>query len=159
MNLVATTQQVGAFIIDTTEQWGRSWIFLYRTVISLFKPPYRPFLYMTQVLQIGVNSMLVIGLIGLFTGAVLAVQGEYTLAKFGATAYTGPAVALSLIRELGPVLTALMVIASKPQVQRRAQSINQGPSAVDMARLLIAKGADVNARSKTGVTPLMVAAP
>jgi quinoprotein dehydrogenase-associated probable ABC transporter substrate-binding protein len=55
-------------------------------------------------------------------------------------------------------LTALMVIASKPQVQRRAQSINQGPSAVDMARLLIAKGADVNARSKSGVTPLMVAA-
>jgi ankyrin repeat protein len=43
-------------------------------------------------------------------------------------------------------------------VQRRAQSINQGPSAVDMARLLIAKGADVNARSKSGVTPLMVAA-
>ena len=110
MNLVATTQQVGSFIIDTTEQWGRSWIFLYRTVLALFKPPYRPFLYMTQLLEIGVNSMLVIGLIGLFTGAVLAVQGEYTLAKFGATAYTGPAVALSLIRELGPVLTALMVI-------------------------------------------------
>jgi len=110
MNLVATTQQVGAFIIDTTEQWGRSWIFLYRTVLALFKPPYRPFLYMTQLLQIGVNSMLVFGLIGLFTGAVLPVQGEYTLAKFGATAYTDSAVALSLIRELGPVLTALMVI-------------------------------------------------
>ena len=75
MNVVATTQQVGAFIIDTTEQWGRSWIFLYRTVLALFKPPYRPFLYMTQVLQIGVNSMLVIGLIGLFTGAVLAIAG------------------------------------------------------------------------------------
>jgi len=110
MNVVATTQQVGSFIIDTTEQWGRAWIFLYRTIFALFKPPYRPYLYMTQVLQIGVNSMLVIALIGLFTGAVLAVQGEYTLAKFGATAYTGPAVALSLIRELGPVLTALMVI-------------------------------------------------
>ena len=40
---------------------------------------------------------------------MLAVQGEYTLSKFGATAYVGPAVALSLIRELGPVLTALMV--------------------------------------------------
>jgi phospholipid/cholesterol/gamma-HCH transport system permease protein len=52
----------------------------------------------------------VIALIGLFTGAVLAVQAEYTLSKFGATAFTGSAVALSLIRELGPVLTALMVI-------------------------------------------------
>ena len=110
MNVITTTQQVGAYIIDTTEQWGRSWIFLYRAILAICKPPYRPYLYMTQVLQIGVNSMLVIALIGLFTGAVLAVQGEYTLAKFGATAYTGPAVALSLIRELGPVLTALMVI-------------------------------------------------
>ena len=85
-------------------------MFLYRTLIALIRPPYRPYLYLQQLLQIGVNSTLVIALIGLFTGAVLAVQGEYTLSKFGATAYTGPAVALSLIRELGPVLTALMVI-------------------------------------------------
>lgn len=55
-------------------------------------------------------------------------------------------------------LTPLMVIASKPQVERRAQSLNQGPSSVEIAKLLIAKGADVNARSKAGVTPLMVAA-
>jgi phospholipid/cholesterol/gamma-HCH transport system permease protein len=110
MNFVATTEQFGAFIIDTTASWGRSWMFLYRTLVALVKPPYRPYLYLQQVLQIGVNSTLVIALIGLFTGAVLAVQGEYTLSKFGATAYTGPAVALSLIRELGPVLTALMVI-------------------------------------------------
>lgn len=46
----------------------------------------------------------------MFTGAVLAVQGAYTLSKFGANAYVGSMVALSLIRELGPVLTALMVI-------------------------------------------------
>ena len=45
-----------------------------------------------------------------------------------------------------------------PQMERRAQSLNQGPSSVEMAKLLIAKGADVNARSKAGVTPLMVAA-
>jgi phospholipid/cholesterol/gamma-HCH transport system permease protein len=110
MNFVSATEQFGTFIINTTERWGRSWIFLYRTIVALIKPPYRPYLYLLQLQQIGVNSTLVIALIGLFTGAVLAVQGEYTLAKFGATAYTGPAVALSLIRELGPVLTALMLI-------------------------------------------------
>lgn len=55
-------------------------------------------------------------------------------------------------------LTPLMVVASKPQMERRAQSLNQGPSSVEIAKLLIAKGADVNARSKAGVTPLMVAA-
>jgi phospholipid/cholesterol/gamma-HCH transport system permease protein len=110
MNFVSASENFGTFVINTTEQWGRSWMFLYRTLIALIRPPYRPYLYLQQLLQIGVNSTLVIALIGLFTGAVLAVQGEYTLSKFGATAYTGPAVALSLIRELGPVLTALMVI-------------------------------------------------
>lgn len=55
-------------------------------------------------------------------------------------------------------LTPLMVIASQPLVERRAANIVQGPSAVDIGRLLIAKGADVNAKSAKGVTPLMIAA-
>lgn len=83
---------------------------MFRVLLGSITPPFRVYLFLTQVYQIGVNSSLVISLIGIFTGAVLAVQGEYTLAKFGATAFTGSAVALSLIRELGPVLTALMVI-------------------------------------------------
>jgi ankyrin repeat protein len=85
--------------------------------------------------------------------AVALEEGKFFAAK--ALLDAGAKADARLVRD---DLTALMVIASKPQVQRRAQSINQGPSAVDMARLLIAKGADVNARSKTGVTPLMVAA-
>lgn len=103
-------ERLGALVVDTCEAWGRSWIFLARSLVAIFRPPFRLYLFLVQILQIGVNSTLVIGLIGLFTGAVLAVQGEYTLSKFGATAFTGSAVALSLIRELGPVLTALMVI-------------------------------------------------
>ena len=110
MNLIIAIERLGGLIIDSCEAWGRAWIFLAKTLASLVKPPYRTYLFLVQVLQIGVNSTIVIGLIGLFTGAVLAVQGEYTLSKFGATAFTGSAVALSLIRELGPVLTALMVI-------------------------------------------------
>lgn len=110
MNVITQTQRVGKLILDFTEGWGKSWIFLARTIRGIFTPPFRFQLFLTQLLQIGVNSSLVIGLIGIFTGAVLAVQGEYTLAKFGATAYVGSMVALGLIRELGPVLTALMVI-------------------------------------------------
>lgn len=110
MNFVATSEHVGKTVLDVTEGWGRSWLFMLRTVRAMLTPPFRPYLFFNQLLQIGVNSTLVIGLIGLFTGAVLAVQGVYTLSKFGATAFTGSAVALSLIRELGPVLTALMVI-------------------------------------------------
>lgn len=107
---VETVERLGKQVLDTTEGWGRSWIFLWKTILAIFTPPFRFRLVITQLYQIGVQSTVVIALIGLFTGAVLAVQAEYTLSKFGATAFAGSAVALSLIRELGPVLTALMVI-------------------------------------------------
>jgi len=110
MGFVVATERVGRSILDLTSAWGAAWLFLARTVVAIFRRPFRFHLFLTQLYQIGVNSTLVIALIGMFTGAVLAVQGEYTLSKFGATAFTGSAVALSLIRELGPVLTALMVI-------------------------------------------------
>lgn len=110
MNLILTTEEIGRTVLNVTEGWGHAWIFLWRTITSVFKRPLRIYLILQQLYQIGFNSTFVIALIGIFTGAVLAVQGEYTLAKFGATAFTGSAVALSLIRELGPVLTALMVI-------------------------------------------------
>lgn len=110
MPVVATFERIGKSVMDVSEDWGRSWIFLWRTVRAIFTPPPRFYLFLQQLRSIGVNSWLVISLIGIFTGAVLAVQGNYTLSKFGATAFTGSAVALSLIRELGPVLTALMVI-------------------------------------------------
>ncbi len=62
-----------------------------------------------QVYFIGVKSIFVIALIGLFTGMVLGIQGHYTLAQYGSEGLLGGAVALSLIRELGPVLTAIML--------------------------------------------------
>lgn len=110
MSIILTTEHIGRAVLDVTEGWGRAWIFLWRTLSATFRRPLRLYLILQQLYQIGFNSTFVIALIGIFTGAVLAVQGEYTLAKFGATAFTGSAVALSLIRELGPVLTALMVI-------------------------------------------------
>jgi phospholipid/cholesterol/gamma-HCH transport system permease protein len=65
---------------------------------------------MKQVQFIGTRSLFVIGFTAAFTGMVLGLQGYYTLSQFGSEGLLGTAVALSLIRELGPVLTALMVI-------------------------------------------------
>lgn len=62
-----------------------------------------------QLYVIGFQSMFLILLIGLFCGMVLGLQGYYTLAQFGSTGLLGSAVALTLIRELGPVLTAIML--------------------------------------------------
>lgn len=108
--LIALCTALGAWLIRTLQAFGSSWVFLIRALTAIVSPPYGVQQTLQQLRNIGVGSLFVISLIGAFTGAVLAVQGEYTLAKFGATAFTGPAVALSLIRELGPVLTALMVI-------------------------------------------------
>jgi phospholipid/cholesterol/gamma-HCH transport system permease protein len=110
MPAIELTEQIGERVLNTLQDWGRSWIFLWQTIVAIFKAPLRLNLILRQIYEIGFNSLFVIILIGGFTGAVLAVQGEYTLSKFGATAWTGPMVALSLIRELAPVLTALMVI-------------------------------------------------
>src|SRR5215470_17249497 len=76
---------------------------------SIFRPP----LYLRDILiqmdLIGVGSMTVIMLTGFFTGAVLTLQTSKTLSTFGATGLTGSLVAVSLVRELGPVLASLMV--------------------------------------------------
>lgn len=62
-----------------------------------------------QLYLIGFQSLFLICLIGLFCGMVLGLQGYYTLVQFGSTGLLGSAVALSLIRELGPALTAIML--------------------------------------------------
>ena len=64
-----------------------------------------------QVYYIGARSSLIVMLVGLFTGMVLGLQLFYTLVKFGSVGALGSAVSLSLIRELGPVLTAIMITA------------------------------------------------
>ncbi|WP_100550605.1 lipid asymmetry maintenance ABC transporter permease subunit MlaE [Caedibacter taeniospiralis] len=61
-----------------------------------------------QTYHVGINSVLIILVSGLFIGFVLSLQGFYTLAKFSAESALGPMVALSIIRELGPVVTALL---------------------------------------------------
>src|SRR5579863_8953156 len=79
------------------------------SVANLFRKP----LYFADMVQqadlIGVGSLQIVILIGFFTGAVLALQTSNTLQRFGAITMTGQLVALSMVRELGPVLTAVMV--------------------------------------------------
>jgi phospholipid/cholesterol/gamma-HCH transport system permease protein len=110
MGAVRFIERVGGSVLSSVEGFGSAVQFFLLSLRGIIRPPFRLHSYLVQLLQIGFHSTLVISLIGMFTGAVLAVQMEYTLSKFGATAFTGSAIALSLIRELGPVLTALMVV-------------------------------------------------
>jgi len=99
---------LGAWWIDVLRELGRSGVLLYRV---LFYPPQirRGFpLLLQQVYSEGVLSLLIIVVSGIFIGMVLALQGYHTLAKFGASQQLGPLVALSVTRELGPVVTAIL---------------------------------------------------
>jgi phospholipid/cholesterol/gamma-HCH transport system permease protein len=84
-------------------------LFAWQAMRNLFRPPiyWTDFLMQSDV--IGVGSIPIVILSGFFTGGVLALQSAATLSEFGATAVTGQFVGLTMIRELGPVLTGIMV--------------------------------------------------
>ena len=77
----------------------------------LVAPPWQGRHLVIQMFNVGVNSLVIILITGAFTGMVLSLQGYYTLSKFGSESLLGSAVALAIIRELGPVLGALMLTA------------------------------------------------
>ena len=84
-------------------------LFCWQTVSNLFRVPHYWSDVINQCDLIGVGSLPIVVLTGFFTGGVLALQSAASLAQFGAQAYTGRFVSLSMIRELAPVLTGLMV--------------------------------------------------
>ncbi|MCA9551393.1 MAG: ABC transporter permease [Myxococcales bacterium] len=90
---------------------GRSALFLGATLRRMFARPFRGRLVLQHMRFIGNRSVGIVLLTSTFTGMVLVLQGHNALSRFGSEIYLGPLVALSLIRELGPVLAALMVTA------------------------------------------------
>ncbi len=79
---------------------------------TLVHAPRRRFeseLWLEQLFQLGVRSLTITNVTLLFTGMVLAIQTAFSLAAYGGKAFVGDIIALSVVRELGPVLTALMV--------------------------------------------------
>ncbi len=80
-----------------------------RALSNLVRPPLYLADIFTQADSIGVGSIPIVLLTGFFTGGVLALQSASSLSQFGAAAITGQLVSFSMIKELGPVLTSLMV--------------------------------------------------
>jgi phospholipid/cholesterol/gamma-HCH transport system permease protein len=80
-----------------------------RAIANIFSRPVYGREMLLQMDRIGVGSLTIILLTGFFTGAVLAIQSEGALRRYGAVSMTGQLVSLTLIRELGPVLSALML--------------------------------------------------
>lgn len=100
---------IGHQILLTCDAFGEYVLFLVTFLKTLFTYPLKVKKLFIQMEQIGVGSFPIAVLTGMFAGAVLALQTYYGFSRFGTENMIGPIVALTLTRELGPVLTGLMV--------------------------------------------------
>lgn len=91
------------------EYAGGITLLFFQTIRHTFKRPFPLALTVQQIEAIGVRSLTVVNVIALFTGMVLALQTAEAMTRFGAKGYIGVVVALSMLREIGPVFTAIMV--------------------------------------------------
>ncbi len=100
---------IGRISLNVLATMGSLLLFLLASMRQVFHVPHLFYKTRVQLHIIGAKSLFLILLIGIFCGMVLGLQGYYTLVKFGSTGLLGAAVSLTLIRELGPVLTAIML--------------------------------------------------
>ena len=94
--------------IAAVERIGRAHLMLLAMLVGMGELVRRPRLLLEQLFSVGVLTVLIVAVSGLFVGMVLGLQGHYILSQFGAEATLGVMVAASLVRELGPVVTALL---------------------------------------------------
>lgn len=102
-------RSLGGLALVRLRRMGIMGLFLLKAVFYALVPPIKIRRVLKQIRFIGLQSTSVILLTGAFSGMVLGFQGFYSLRRFGSDAFLGPMVGLSLIKELGPVISALMV--------------------------------------------------
>lgn len=107
--IVRTIDFVGSLTLRICNQFGLYGEFIAQTFITMFSRRLNVQKFMVQLERIGVDSIPICVLIGVFTGAVMTLQTYYGFTKFGSENMIGPVVAIGLTRELGPVLAGIMV--------------------------------------------------
>jgi len=105
---MASIQALGRLGIQLVKEYGKAGLLLYRVLFHVPTVKKGFPLLVQQIYAEGVLSLLIIIVSGLFIGMVVGLQGYHTLVKFGASQELGPLVALSVVRELGPVVTAIL---------------------------------------------------
>ncbi len=106
--MIGLVSLLGRRVLDGVARTGYATRIFVRLVLEIFVLLRRPNLVIKQVYFVGNYSLLIIAVSGLFVGFVLGLQGYYTLNRYGSESALGLLVALSLVRELGPVVTALL---------------------------------------------------
>jgi phospholipid/cholesterol/gamma-HCH transport system permease protein len=128
---------IGRAAIRWTSDLGASAVFLFLATLKIVRPK-QVSKVIQQVYSIGAKSTMIILLVGLFTGMVMGLQFYRALVRVGAEGALGTLVALSLVRELGPVLTAIMIAAragSAITAEIGIQRISEQIDALDTMRI------------------------
>ena len=107
----AIIDSLGKSVLHSVEEMGRIILLFFSVLAWMVRPPLRLRNIFKQMEFVGVHSIFVVVLTGMFTGMVMALQGYHGFRMFSAESMVGSTVALGMTRELGPVLTALMVMA------------------------------------------------
>ncbi|MDD2700854.1 MAG: lipid asymmetry maintenance ABC transporter permease subunit MlaE [Sideroxydans sp.] len=108
MPVINSVRRVGHRVVDSIWRLGVASRFLAMTLLQSGTSFHRFQLIVKEMFSSGVMSLIIIGVAGLFVGMVLGLQGFETLKRYGSESALGSLVALSLVRELGPVLAALL---------------------------------------------------
>ena len=130
MFLTRPFNRIGRAAIRWVNHLGAALIFLLLALLMTFRSKQLPKI-VQQIYYVGARSTMIIMLVGLFTGMVLGLQSYHALVKVGAEGALGTLVTLSLVREMGPVLTAIMIaaragsaIAAEIGIQRISEQID-----------------------------------
>ena len=108
MLLFDKLQMLGQKSLSSMQRLGRGHLFLLQVLPAMRGMLFRPGLLIRQMYSVGVLTLLIIVVAGLFVGMVMALQAYYALVDFGAEDSVSVMLVLSLLRELGPVITALL---------------------------------------------------
>ncbi len=100
---------IGTLVIKTCDVFGAYFLFVYQILHTFVHTKIKRAALFAQMERIGIGSFGISVLTGTFSGAVLALQSYYAMKQLGTEHMIGPMVALSMARELGPVLTGLMI--------------------------------------------------
>lgn len=109
MRMKQFLEGIGARLLNFVRYAGGISVLMGQTLFWIPMPPFRRRQIFEQMARIGVDSLPIVFLISMFTGMVLALQSAYQLQRFSAEMYIASLVAFSMTRELGPVLTALIL--------------------------------------------------
>lgn len=109
MAILVLLDSIGVLVINGLDVIGRFTLFIFTIFKTLFSSRLKFAKFFSQMERIGINSLLITLITSIFSGAVLALQSYQGFQNLGSEHYLGPIVALTMVRELGPVLTGLMV--------------------------------------------------